>query len=155
MTPAVRLLEQRRIPHRVLEYDHDPRTGSYGQEAADALGVAPGSVFKTLLADVAGLGLAVAVVPVEAKLDLKALARALGAKKASLAEPAAAERATGYVRGGISPLGQRKRFPTVIDRAAADLDTMHVSGGRRGLEVALAPSDLATLTNATVAPIAR
>lgn len=139
----------------MLEYDHDPRTASYGREAADALGVAPGSVFKTLLTDVAGLGLAVAVVPVDAKLDLKALARALGAKTAALADPAAAERATGYVRGGISPLGQRRRLPTVIDRDAIDLDTMHVSGGRRGLELALAPSDLATLTNATVAAIAR
>lgn len=155
MTPAIRLLEQRQIPHRVLAYEHDPAVERYGQEAAEALGLDPRSVFKTLLAEVAGLGPVVAIIPVDCTLDLKALARTLGAKKATMAAPATAARVTGYVLGGISPLGQKTRLPTVLDRAAVGLDTIHVSGGRRGLELALAPSDLATLTNATVAPIGR
>lgn len=155
MTPAVRLLEQRLIPHRVLTYEHDPRSDNYGTEAAETLGLDPASVFKTLLADVPGLGLVVAVLPVDRRLDQKRLATAVGAKKARLADPVAAERATGYPVGGISPLGQRRRLPTVVDRSARDLETIHVNGGRRGLEVALAPSDLATLTNATVAAITR
>lgn len=153
MTPAIRLLEARRIPHEVLTYGHSAANDGYGGEAAAKLALDPSMVFKTLVADVAELGLTVAVVPVSAKLDLKALARAIGAKKASMADPVAAERATGYVVGGISPLGQKRRLPTVIDQSAAVLDAMYVSGGRRGLEISLAPSALASLTNAVVAPI--
>lgn len=154
MTPAIVLLEKRGIDHEVVAYDHDSATESYGAEAVAALGLDPGVVFKTLLADVLGVGLVVAVVPVAARLDLKALAKAVGGKKASMADPAEAERSTGYVVGGISPLGQRKRLPTVIDSSAKELDQMHVSAGRRGLEVALAPSDLVALTGATLAALA-
>lgn len=149
VTPAIKLLERAEIAHRVVSYSHDPASESYGLEAAEALGVSPSVVFKTLLAAVDGSETVVAVVPVEQRLDLKALARAAGAKKATMADPTAAERLTGYVVGGISPLGQRKRLRTFIDAAAADLGEIHVSAGRRGLEVALAPSDLAELLSAT------
>ena len=123
-------------------------------EAAQALGLAPAQVFKTLLADVDG-ALAVAVVPVDRSLDLKALAAALGGKRAVMAEPADAERATGYVVGGISPLGQRRRLPTVVDVSALEWDTVLVSAGRRGLDVELAPGDLVRLTSAVTAPVSR
>lgn len=149
------LLGQRKIPHEVISYDHNPNAESYGGEAAEVLGLEPSVVFKTLLVDVAELGPTVAVLPVSEKLDLKALARALDAKKAKLAPTDDAERVTGYVVGGISPLGQKKRLPTVIDSSAIGLEQMYVSAGRRGLEVRLAPSDLATLTNATVASITK
>ena len=122
-------------------------------EAVHALGLAPGTVFKTLLATVDGETV-VAVVPADRRLDLKALARAAGGKKAAMADPERVERLTGYVVGGISPLGQRKRLKTFIDRSAADLDEMHVSGGRRGLEVRLAPTDLAELVDASFDPLA-
>ena len=128
-------------------YDHDPAHPSYGEEAAEALGVSPDRVFKTLVADVDG-ELTVAVVPVAGHLDLKALAAAVGGKRATMADPAAAERTTGYVRGGISPLGQRKRLRTVLDASASPTPTICVSAGRRGLEVELAPEDLASLTSA-------
>jgi Cys-tRNA(Pro)/Cys-tRNA(Cys) deacylase len=155
VTPAIVLLEKRKIPHKVLSYDHDPAVESFGAEAAEALELDPNAVFKTLLLEVAGSGFAVAVVPVAQKLDLKALAKALGAKKVKMADPEDASRTSGYVVGGISPLAQKKRLPTVIDSSAATLEWMHVSAGRRGLEVSLAPSDLATLTNALLAPIAK
>ena len=155
MTPAVTAAKRARIEFRLLEYRHDPGAASYGLEAADALGLDPASVFKTLLAESDGGVLVVALVPVACTLDLKALASAIGAKRAAMADPAAAERATGYVVGGISPLGQKKRLPTVIDESALALDTMHVSAGRRGLEIALAPADLVRLCDATTAPIAR
>ncbi|MFW2382443.1 MAG: Cys-tRNA(Pro) deacylase [Acidimicrobiales bacterium] len=155
MTPAVVLLGQRKIPHEVISYHHDPEARSYGAEAAEVLRLDPSQVFKTLVAEVAELGLTVAVVPVSAKLDLKALAKAVDGKKAKMADVDDVERTTGYVVGGISPLGLKKRLPTVIDSSAVDLDQMYVSGGRRGLEVRLAPSDLATLTNATVATITK
>jgi Cys-tRNA(Pro)/Cys-tRNA(Cys) deacylase len=141
------------VTHRVHEYQHDPRAESYGAEAADALGVPAERVFKTLVADVGGT-LTVGVVPVSASLDLKALAAAVGGKKATMADPAAAERATGYVRGGISPLGQRKRLPTVLDSSAANFETVYCSAGRRGLELELAPAELAKLCAAITAPIA-
>ncbi len=134
-------------------YDHDPSHPSYGLEAAQALGLDPASVFKTLLAQVDGR-LVVAVVPVSGTLDLKALASALGGKRATLADPAQAERATGYVVGGISPLGQKRRLPTVVDEHAADLPVLYVSGGRRGLDLGLAPADLVRLTDAVLAPVA-
>ena len=153
-TPATALLAKVGVAHEIRRYDHDPATASYGLEAAAALGVAPERVFKTLVADVEGR-LVVAIVPVSGSLDLKALAAAVGGKRATLADPAAAERATGYVVGGISPLGQRKRLPTVVDTAVLALDTVLVSGGRRGLEIELAPTDLITLTGASTAAIAR
>ena len=126
---------------------------AYGPEAAEALGLDPARVFKTLVAEVDGT-LTVGIVPVSATLDLKALAAAVGGKRARMADVAAAERATGYVAGGISPLGQRKRLPTVLDASAQALATMFCSAGRRGLEIELAPADLARLTGAVFAPIA-
>lgn len=147
------MLDRLGIAHRVHAYPHDPRSGSYGAEAVAALGIPAVACFKTLVADIDGT-LAVAVVPVSGSLDLKALAAATGGKRAAMAEPVMAERTTGYVRGGISPLGQRKRLPTVVDSSALDLPAMYVSAGRRGLELELAPADLIRLTDATVAPIA-
>ena len=134
-------------------YEHAAGAPSYGGEAADALGLSPDEVFKTLVARVDGR-LVTAVVPVSGTLDLKALAAAVGGKKAAMAEPAAAERATGYVTGGISPLGHRSRLPVVVDASARDWDTVYVSAGRRGLQVSLAPDDLVRVANATVAGIA-
>lgn len=148
-------LERAGVPHTLHPYEHDPSSDlGYGLEAAQAIGVDAPQVFKTLLAEVDGK-LVVAVVPVDRRLDLKALARASGGKRAALAEPAAAERATGYVVGGISPLGQKTRHPTVLDESAEAYDVVYVSGGRRGLDVGLAPADLLTLTRGTSAPIAR
>ncbi|HET9138558.1 Cys-tRNA(Pro) deacylase [Actinophytocola sp.] len=152
-TPATALLTRQKVAHTVHEYDHDPRHASYGLEAAQALGVPPERVFKTLLAEV-DRSLVVGIVPVAAQLDLKALATAVGGKRARMAEIGAAERATGYVAGGISPLGQRKRLRTVLDDSASALDTLYCSAGRRGLEVELAPADLTRLLDATLAPIA-
>jgi Cys-tRNA(Pro)/Cys-tRNA(Cys) deacylase len=151
-TPATIALERARIPFRVHEYAHDPRHESYGLEASQALGVPPGRVFKTLIAEVDG-GLVAGVVPVGGQLDLKALAAAVGGKRAALAEVAAAERATGYVAGGISPVGQRRRLPVVLDRSAMDHATVFCSGGRRGLEIELAPADLVRAAAAAVAEI--
>jgi len=152
-TPATLALTKAKVAHTVHEYDHDPAAQSYGEEAAEVLGTDPRRVFKTLLATVDG-ALHVAVVPVAGSLDLKALAAAVGGKRAAMADPVLAERTTGYVRGGISPLGQRKRLPTVLDATALDHPTVFVSAGRRGLEVELAPDALAELTAAHVAPIA-
>jgi Cys-tRNA(Pro)/Cys-tRNA(Cys) deacylase len=151
-TPATVLLTAQRIPHSLHSYDVSPDAPNYGALVAEALGVAPGELFKTLVAEVDG-ALTVAVVPVTGDLDLKALAYAAGGKRATLADRAAAERSSGYVRGGISPLGQRKRLPTVVDDSATALDRMYVSAGRRGLQVALAPDDLIRLTDATTAQI--
>lgn len=154
-TPALVALDAAGIAHTVHPYDHDPASGlGYGLEAAEVLGVDPERVFKTLVTAVDGT-LTVAVVPVTGQLDLKALAHAVGGKKATMAEHAAAERATGYVVGGISPLGQRQTLRTVIDATAGAHPTVFVSGGRRGLDVELAPADLVRLTGGVVAPIAR
>ncbi|MFD8966253.1 Cys-tRNA(Pro) deacylase [Streptomyces sp. NPDC059568] len=153
-TPATVALTAAGTAYTLHAYEHDPASASYGEEAAEALGVSPDRVFKTLVADVDG-ELTVAVVPVAGSLDLKALAAAVGGKRAAMADPAAAERTTGYVRGGISPLGQRKRLRTVLDASAESHPTICVSAGRRGLEVELSPKDLATLTTATLAPIGR
>ena len=156
MTPAIRAAERAGVPFRVLEYAHDPKAESYGLEAAEALGLPPAHVFKTLVVQPEGGGaLAVALVPVSASLDLKAVAQALVAKRVGMAPPAAAERATGYVVGGISPLGQRRQLPTVVDASAAALETVYVSAGRRGLEIGLAPDDLLALTRGRLAPVAR
>jgi Cys-tRNA(Pro)/Cys-tRNA(Cys) deacylase len=152
-TPATALLAKQRIAHTVHTYPHDPRHASYGLEASGALGVPPERVFKTLVAEVDG-ALTVGVVPVGGQLDLKALAAAAGGKKAVMAEVAAAERATGYVAGGISPLGQRRRLPVVVDSSAMAFPTVFCSGGRRGLEIELAPADLVRAAGALVAPIA-
>ncbi|MFC8829087.1 Cys-tRNA(Pro) deacylase [Streptomyces sp. NPDC057137] len=153
-TPATVALTAAKAEFTLHAYEHDPAAPSYGEEAAEALGVSADRVFKTLVADVDG-ELTVAVVPVSGSLDLKALAAAVGGKRATMADPSAAERTTGYVRGGISPLGQRKRLRTVVDSSAEDHPTVCVSAGRRGLEVELSPSDLTSLTSATLAPIAR
>jgi Cys-tRNA(Pro)/Cys-tRNA(Cys) deacylase len=151
-TTATIALERAKIPFTLHEYAHDPRHDSYGLEASEALGVPPERVFKTLVAAVDG-ALAVGVVPVHRQLDLKALAAAVGGRKASMAEVAAAERATGYVAGGISPVGQKRRLPVVVDSAALELATMFCSAGRRGLEIEIAPADLVRAAGATVAPI--
>ncbi|MFG2886137.1 Cys-tRNA(Pro) deacylase [Streptomyces sp. NPDC048297] len=153
-TPATVALTAAGVTFTVHAYDHDPSHPSYGEEAAQAMGVSPDRVFKTLVADVDGT-LTVAVVPVSGTLDLKALASAVGGKRAAMADPALAERTTGYVRGGISPLGQRKKLPTVLDASADAHPTICVSAGRRGLEVELSPADLATLTDAVLAPVGR
>lgn len=153
-TPATVALTAAGTAFTVHAYDHDPASASYGEEVAEALGVSPDRVFKTLVADVDGT-LTVAVVPVVSSLDLKALAAAVNGKRATMADPTAAERTTGYVRGGISPLGQRKRLRTVLDASARSHDTVCVSAGRRGLEVELSPTDLAALTDAVFADIGR
>ena len=153
-TPATVALTKANVPFTAHGYEHDPAAGSFGTEAAAALGVVPERVFKTLLAEVDGK-LTVAVVPVSGSLDLKALASAVGGKKAAMADPAAAERSTGYVLGGISPLGQRKPLRTVVDESALEFDTVFCSGGRRGFEVELAPADLVRLTAAVTASIGR
>ncbi len=153
-TPATVMLATAGVAHTVHEYAHDPRAASYGLEAAEAMGVDPGRVFKTLFADLDG-ALVVGVVPVADQLDLKALARALGGRKAVMADPKAAERATGYVVGGISPLGQRKAHPTVVDDSAIGHETVFVSAGRRGMEVELSPAELVRLTAARVARLRR
>lgn len=153
-TPATVAAAAAGIPHTLHSYRHDPAAPSYGLEAAQALGTDPARVFKTLVAEVDGKP-AVAVVPVAASLGLKALAAAVGGKRAAMADPADAERITGYVRGGISPLGQRKRLPTVVDSSALDHPAVLVSAGRRGLEIELAPADLVALTGAVTAPVAR
>jgi Cys-tRNA(Pro)/Cys-tRNA(Cys) deacylase len=153
-TPATIALTAAGTDFTLHSYEHDPAHPSYGEEAAEAMGVPPERVFKTLVAEVDGR-LTVAVVPVAGSLNLKALAAAVGAKRAAMAAPADAERTTGYVRGGISPLGQRKKLPTVLDASAHDHPTVCVSAGRRGLEIELAPKDLASHTGAVMAPISR
>lgn len=153
-TPATVALTEAGTAFTVHAYDHDPAAPSYGEEAAEAMGVSPDRVFKTLVAEVDG-ELTVAVVPVAGSLDLKALAAAVGGKRATMADPTAAERTTGYVRGGISPLGQRRRLRTVLDASARSHATICVSAGRRGLEVELAAEDLAGLTGAVFAEIGR
>jgi Cys-tRNA(Pro)/Cys-tRNA(Cys) deacylase len=153
-TPATRVLTETGTPHVLRTYHHDPRTESFGREAAEELGVEPERVFKTLLVEVDG-ALMVGIVPVDTQLDLKALAFAVGGKRATMADVARAERATGYVAGGISPLGQRTTHPTLLDESALAHSTILVSGGRRGLDVELEPGALMALTDARLAPIAR
>ena len=153
-TPATTALTRLGLAFELHPYDHDPAAASYGLEAAAALSVPPAQVFKTLL--VAGdSGLAVGVVPVDRQLDLKAVAAALGLKKVAMAQPADAERSTEYVVGGISPIGQRKALPTVVDSSALGLERVYVSAGRRGLDISLSPADLVAATKAQVASIAR
>ena len=154
MTPAVVAARRAKADFALHEYEHDPSAASYGLEAAEKLGVDPGRLFKTLVASVDGK-LAVAVVPVAGSLDLKALAEALGGKRAAMADVAEAERATGYVTGGISPLGQRRRLPTVVDASALRWESVYVSAGKRGLQISLAPAELVRLCGARTAEIAR
>jgi Cys-tRNA(Pro)/Cys-tRNA(Cys) deacylase len=151
-TPALVILQRSGVDFSVHTYAHDPAAESFGMEAAEALDLDPATVFKTLLAEVDGAS-TVAIVPVTGQLDLKGLAAARGGKRARMMEVAAAERMTGYVAGGISPLGQRKALPTVIDTSAEGLATIYVSGGQRGLDIGIAPADLLRLTAATYAPI--
>jgi Cys-tRNA(Pro)/Cys-tRNA(Cys) deacylase len=155
MTPALDLLKKARAEHHIHSYEHDPKAASYGLEAAEKLGLEPARVFKTLLAATEKNELLVAVVPVAGSLDLKALAQAAGAKKCEMADPAAAQRSTGYLLGGISPLGQKKRLRTFIDQSAQPLTTLFVSAGRRGLEVELAAAVLAEHTQGKFAAIAK
>jgi Cys-tRNA(Pro)/Cys-tRNA(Cys) deacylase len=158
-TPATVALTRAGIAFTLRAYDHDPAAESFGLEAATALGVEPERVLKTLLATVdasTGSGrLVVGIVPVSGQLDLKAVAAAVGGKRAEMADPRLAERTTGYVVGGISPVGQRKQLPTVVDASALEFNTVLVSGGKRGLDLELAPQDLVRVTAATVAPISR
>ncbi|GAA0792845.1 Cys-tRNA(Pro) deacylase [Marinobacterium sediminicola] len=154
MTPAINQVRKAGVDHRVHEYQHDPSSESYGTEAAEKLGLSPEQVFKTLVVSLDGKTLAVGIVPVAGKLNLKQIAKAAGAKKAAMADPAEVERVTGYVMGGVSPLGQKKRLATFIDASAQQYSTMHVSAGRRGLEIELAPDDLCRLTSARFAAIA-
>jgi Cys-tRNA(Pro)/Cys-tRNA(Cys) deacylase len=153
-TPATVALTRAGITFTEHAYVHDRGVSSYGREAADALGLDPEQVFKTLLT-VVDRSLVVGIVPVSAQLDLKAVAAAVGARKATMADPVDAERATGYVVGGISPIGQRKRLTTVLDESALAFDQVYVSGGRRGLDLGLAPADLVRATGAVVARIRR
>jgi len=153
-TPATVALTKAKVEFSTHMYDHDPAAKSFGMEAAEALGLAAEQVFKTLLVEVDGK-LTVGVVPVDKQLDLKAIAAAAGGKKAVMADPAAAERTTGYVVGGISPIGQKRALPTVVDSTATEHAKVYVSGGRRGLDIGLSPADLITVTKAATAAIAR
>ncbi|MEU8272106.1 Cys-tRNA(Pro) deacylase [Sphaerisporangium sp. NPDC049002] len=153
-TPATVALARAEIGFTLHPYDHDPNAQAYGEEAADALGLPYERIFKTLVAEVE-TGLAVAVVPVSGKLDLKAFASALGGKRAAMADAAKVERVTGYVVGGISPLGQRRALPTVVDSSALEFETIYFSAGRRGLQIETAPAELVRLTQAVTAPIGK
>ena len=155
MTPAIRLLDQARAPYRVLEYPHLAGAKNYGLEAAARLNQPPAQVFKTLLVEVSVKQLIVAMVPVDRHLDLKALASAAASKRAALASPDVAQRVTGYLIGGISPLGQKQKLPAFIDESALSFQEIYVSGGRRGLEVVLGLEHLLALTGATSAAIAK
>ncbi|MEL7291986.1 MAG: Cys-tRNA(Pro) deacylase [Pseudomonadota bacterium] len=150
MTPAINLAKKKKVAHTIHQYEHDPRSESYGLEAAEVLGQDPTTVFKTLLFSLNGeaRNLAVAIIPVDQKLNLKLAAKAAKAKKAEMADPEIAQKTTGYVVGGISPLGQKKALPTFIHSSALEKETMCVSAGKRGLEIELTPKDLAQLTRA-------
>ena len=153
MTPAINELNKHGIDHRVHEYAHDPSSQSYGLEAASKLGVDESRVFKTLVVELGTGELAVAIIPVVNKLSMKLLAKAAGAKKAAMADKKDVERSTGYVLGGVSPLGQRKRLRTVLDESAEAFDTIYVSAGRRGLEIELDPAALLRLTGGSSARV--
>ncbi|ERP87019.1 hypothetical protein Q666_03270 [Marinobacter sp. ES-1] len=153
MTPGILAAQRAKVAFTVHEYEHDPAAESYGNEAVEKTGANPDQVFKTLVVSLDGKDLAVAVVPVSAMLSLKLIARAAGAKKAAMADKQLVQRTTGYVLGGVSPLGQKKRLKTFIDDSARNFATLFVSAGKRGLEIELAPEDLSRLTGATFAPL--
>lgn len=153
MTPAINTAKQARVNYTIHEYEHDPAAESYGEEAAEKIGANPAQVFKTLVVSLDGKDLAVGIVPVTAMLGLKQIAKAAGAKKALMADKQLVQRTTGYVLGGVSPLGQKKPLKTFIDQSAEDFETIFVSAGKRGLEIELAPADLARLTQARFAPL--
>ncbi len=152
MTPAINQLDDAGVSYSLHEYERGDDLRDFGAEAADKLGLDPDQVFKTLVVTVDG-GHGVAIVPVSCQLSLKAVGKALGAKRAEMCDPALAERMTGYVRGGISPFGQRKRLPTVIDESATLFDVVYVSGGKRGLDLGVSPADLVSVLDATIADI--
>lgn len=153
MTPGINIAKKANVTHTVHEYAHDTSSESYGLEAAEKLGVPESSVFKTLVVSLDNKALAVGVVPVSSMLSMKLIAKAAGAKKAIMAKQVDVERSTGYVLGGVSPLGQKKRLKTIIDTSAKDNTTVYVSAGRRGLEIELNPDDLAKLVNGQFADI--
>lgn len=153
MTPAIIAAIKNRIPHTVHEYSHDQASESYGLEAAGKMGVPPQRVFKTLVVTLDNRELAVGVIPVSSMLSMKLIARSAGSKKAAMADKSAVERSTGYVLGGVSPLGQKRRLKTIIDSSAGNYPTIYVSAGRRGLEIELSPADLAQLTGGSMADI--
>ncbi|MGR5173181.1 Cys-tRNA(Pro) deacylase [Vibrio owensii] len=155
MTPAINLAKKKKVTHTIHQYEHDPRADSYGLEAAEVLGQDPKKVFKTLLFCLNGepKNLAVAIIPVDQKLNLKLAAKAAKGKKADMADPEIAQKTTGYVVGGISPLGQKKALPTFLHESATEQDTICVSAGKRGLEIELAPKDLLILTRGQFAPL--
>lgn len=154
MTPAINLAKQRKLDYQLHEYSHDDNAPSYGREAAEKLAVDAARIFKTLVVEMESGALAVAIVPVTATLNFKKMAKAVSCKKVKMAEPKQVERSTGYVLGGVSPLGQKKRLPTILDSAAAPQDTIYVSAGRRGLEIELPPKQLAAILNASFSDIA-
>lgn len=153
MTPAIKLLTKQKIAHTLHSYQHDPNHGAYGMEAAEKLGIDPTRVFKTLIIELDSGNLACAIIPVAETLNLKNAAKALKAKKATMAKIEDAERSTGYIKGGVSPFGQKKRLATVIDESASNLQTIFVSGGKRGLDIELATNDLINTLNAKLAAI--
>lgn len=153
MTPGINAAKKANVSHRIHEYQHDPASESFGTEAAEKMGVDPARVFKTLVVAIDGKDLAVGVVPVTAMLSMKLVAKAAGGKKATMADKQDVQRSTGYVLGGVSPLGQKKRLRTFIDDSAQRFDTIYISAGRRGLEIELSPEDLAKLTTAQFAPL--
>ncbi len=153
MTPGIHLARKAKIVYTVHEYEHSPASESYGLEAADKLGVPAARVFKTLVVSLENKEMAVGIVPVASMLSMKLIAKAVGAKKAGMAAAADVERSTGYVLGGVSPLGQKKRLRTIIDSSAREFPTVYVSAGRRGLEIELSPDDLQRLTQAVFAEI--
>lgn len=155
MTPAINAAKKCKISFQIHQYDHDPRSASYGEEAAEKLGLDMSRVFKTLVVKLDGKELAVGIVPVNRQLDLKAIASACGAKKAAMADPAEVQKSTGYVLGGVSPLGQKKSLQTVLDNSAEGRASIHVSAGKRGLEIELSPKDLLLLSRGVSASIAR
>ena len=153
MTPAINTLEKTKTEHTVHSYEHDPSTESYGLEAAELIDTDPARIFKTLLLELNTGSMAVGIVPVLKQLNMKMMAKSTGAKKAQMADPDAVVRSTGYVLGGVSPLGQKKRLPTVIDSSAEQFETVIVSAGRRGLDIELRPQDLCALTDGCFANI--
>ena len=153
MTPAIDLARKKKVFHAIHEYEHDVASESYGLEAAEKLKISSKRVFKTLVVSLTDKSLAVGVVPVSSLLNMKAIAKTLGSKKAAMADQSEVERSTGYILGGVGPLGQKKRLPTVIDSSARQFETIFVSAGRRGLEIELNPNDLKKLVNGNYADI--